>query len=463
VSFYQQLGKIIALNLLAKPLWLLAENWVQDKVGHASYGKFAALFNLSLLLAALVEGGLAQHLTRSFNPQATDGLAQKMLGLRLLLNALALFAALILGYGLGYAIEDLVLLLLLGLFHFLQSIISFLRALLQALQRFGKDAYASIGDKVLLLLGLPILVFAGLTVYSFALGLTLSAGCVLALLGWELRAYWFPPLLPSLKTIRSVLSQSLGLALMALLFSALERLNFILIERISGSVESSLYAGAYRWYSAVSMYLWTVLPPFYARFAKAPQDQALFNSAQIIVSLPIIGVCAFLFWYTPYVFFLFGESSPPQIERMALALRCLTLGLLANGLFNVYSTHLSACNREKYVNFLLLPAICLNALLTLGAARAYGALAGALGLTISLLFLSGGYVYFFAQKSGLKPPWGILLRLLTAAFFLFIGLGLGVYYDLHWGCNLLLNVLFWAALVASLGLLSHLRQLIAKR
>jgi O-antigen/teichoic acid export membrane protein len=463
VSFYRQLGKIIALNLLAKPLWLLAENWVQDKVGHASYGKFAALFNFSLLLAALVEGGLAQHLARSFRPQATDSLAQKILGLRLLLNAFALLAAPALGYLLGYSEKELVLLLLLGVFHFLQSIISFLRALLQALQRFGKDAYASIGDKVLLLLGLPILVFAGLTVYSFALGLTLSAGCVLVLLGWELRAYWFPPILPNLKTAREVLSKSWGLALMALLFSALERLNFILLERTSGSVENSLYAGAYRWYSAVSMYLWTVLPPFYARFAKAPQDQALFNSAQIIVSLPIMGVCAFLFWYTPYVFFLFQESNAQEIEGMTLTLKGLTLGLLANGVFNVYSTHLSACNREKYVNFLLLPAVCLNALFTLGAAQAYGAFAGALGLTVSLLFLSGGYVYFFTQKSGLKPPWGIILRLLTAFFSLFIGLGLGVHYGMHWALNLVINALFFCALAASLGLLSPLRQLIAKR
>jgi O-antigen/teichoic acid export membrane protein len=463
VSFYRQLGKIIALNLLAKPLWLLAENWVQDRVGHASYGKFAALFNLSLLLAALVEGGLAQHLTRSFSPHATDSAAPKMLGLRILLSALGLLTTIALGYLLGYSAEELVLLSLLGLFHFLQSIIAFLRGLLQALHRFGKDAYASIGDKVLLLLGLPVLVFTGLTVYSFALGLTLSAGCIVVLLARTLRAYWFPPILPSLKAARSVLRKSLGLALMALLFSALERLNFILIERISGSVESSLYAGAYRWYSAVSMYLWTVLPPFYARFAKAPQDQALFNSAQIIVSLPIIGVCAFLFWYTPYVFFLFQESSLQEIERMALTLKGLTLGLLANGVFNVYSTHLSACNREKYVNFLLFPAICLNALLTLGAAQVYGAFAGALGLTVSMLFLSGGYLYFFTQKSGIKPPWGILLRLLTAALCLFTGLGLGVYYDMHWGLNLSLNALLFGALVASLGLLSPLRQLIAKR
>ena len=46
----------------------------------------------------------------------------------------------------------------------------------------------------------------------------------------------------------------------------------VMLERMAGDVPTGLYAAAYRWLDAFSMYLWIVLPMFFARFAFFPGD-----------------------------------------------------------------------------------------------------------------------------------------------------------------------------------------------
>ncbi|MCS6905111.1 MAG: polysaccharide biosynthesis C-terminal domain-containing protein [Bacteroidia bacterium] len=450
--FYRQLLKIVLLNLLAKPLWLAVENWLQDKIGHASYGKFAALFSLSFLFTVLLEGGLAQTLARCPVQESTSSLTKDIFSLRILLGSCAMCLCLCAGYLLGYAPAEMELLFLLCIFHFGQSLVSILRALLQALHQFGKDAYASVGDKILFILGLPILLFCGINIYSFAIALLISTLLVLFWLGAITYAFWLPLHFSGFHSIKNILGKSIGLAIMALLFSCQERLSFVILERTSGSVESSLYAGAYRWYSAASMYLWTILPPFYARFAKEPQNQELFNIAQIIVSLPMILICTILFWYPDEVFFLFSHSNPAEIKVMTQALQILSIGLLSNSIFNVYSTYLSACNREKYINFLLLPAISINTLLTFIFAPMWGAIAGAIGLSTSLIFLSVGYAYYFAKKSNLQFPRTLIFQILLISSIAFGAAGISKNLEANCFFTLVLCTAILAGLVLGLGI-----------
>jgi O-antigen/teichoic acid export membrane protein len=218
---------------------------------------------------------------------------------------------------------------------------------------------------------------------------------------------------------RRLLRGAWPFALVMVLFSVNERLPQFLIERLAGPQESGYFYAAFRWVATLQMYLWTVLPIFYAKFAaqrQAPlaQRQRLFNLAQVVAAWPIVLVCGFLWFDGDRLFFLLDDSTPQQIIYLHQVLRALCLMLLLNGLFNVYSTWLTSTGHEQWVNRFLLAAIGLGlvgyAVLipTHGALGAAWALAGVFGV------LGAGYVWAFARAAGGHVPGGLLLRLVLA-------------------------------------------------
>ncbi|MEL7064260.1 MAG: oligosaccharide flippase family protein, partial [Bacteroidota bacterium] len=55
---------VVLLNLLVKPLWLLVEMEVQDQVGHAEWGLYAALLSFGFLFITLSDLGINQYATK---------------------------------------------------------------------------------------------------------------------------------------------------------------------------------------------------------------------------------------------------------------------------------------------------------------------------------------------------------------------------------------------------------------
>ncbi|MBC7448169.1 MAG: teichoic acid transporter, partial [Hymenobacteraceae bacterium] len=48
----------MGLNLAIKPGWILVENLVQNRLGHAAFGTFTALYALALVAASVSDLGL---------------------------------------------------------------------------------------------------------------------------------------------------------------------------------------------------------------------------------------------------------------------------------------------------------------------------------------------------------------------------------------------------------------------
>lgn len=300
----------------------------------------------------------------------------------------------------------------------------YFRALLQAQQRFSLDGWASVADKSLLMLALlPLLWQGGLTMPIFLWLSLLTGGSAAGIFGLLTlkNTNIFSQTFPAKKDIVDLFKQSLPFAAIGLLFATNERINQIILERLAGATENGLYAGAYRWFAALSMYLWTVLPVFYAKFAAGTRmpvaaQQKLFHQGKIIVSLPIIWVCGFIVAHAEKMFILFTDSKPLEITAMATTLRILVVAMFVNGTFNIYSTYLTATGFEQAVNRLLIVAILLNSLTTVLLAPTYGALGAAGALSLSFCWLAGGYVYYFYKLSPLKVPLALSLKLLCVAF-----------------------------------------------
>lgn len=404
-------------------MWIAVENLAQNAVGHAAYGRYAAYLALTFMFTPLLDLGIGQYCTKTIA-------ARPEIGKELLSRASPLRLALIPLYALAVGVvcvqapsETRSVLLWTAAINLCAAFLVYFRALLQAYQRFTVDGWASSLDKLLLVACLtPFLWNGNLTLTAF-LSLSLLTGALTAAVfgAFSLGALRRQDLFLHKKDVLELLRKSLPFAFVAVLYGANERINQVLLTEIAGESANGLYSGAYRWFSAASMYLWTVLPVFYAKFsagiADAPETQArLFARGQTIVAAPVLFVCGVLFVFAEKAFMLFTQSALNEIATMATCLRILTVALALNAVFNVYSTYLTATGYERKINWLLVGALSLNALTTVVLAQTTASpTAAAWGLLASFSFLAGGYVYYYQKYAVSAVPARLLGKLLLFA------------------------------------------------
>ncbi|HEX8350009.1 MAG TPA: polysaccharide biosynthesis C-terminal domain-containing protein, partial [Hymenobacter sp.] len=244
---------------------------------------------------------------------------------------------------------------------------------------------------------------------------------------------------------RTLLRDSMPFALIALLYGLNERVDMGMLERIVSPQEASYYAGAYRWVDAVMMYLWTVLPLFFAKFALATQrraeQQELLWFGQRVVTVPLLFVCAFVLFRGEVLFWQFTHSSAAELARMTLCLKILFVNVLVHAFFAIYSTLLTSTNLERPVSWLVAGSIVLNIGLNLLLLPRYGAVAASINTLLCAVFVSAGYLWLVRGRAGVLIPWAMLGQLVLA-----FGLLCAAFY----GLRLLVNQWFIEAALAGI-------------
>ena len=159
-QFLSHLSLLMLLNLLIKPVYLLVvDARIQDVLGPEEFGRYFPLLSLSILLNIVLDAGLSNHMTRLISSrhagwQAAYSAGWKAKGVLIPLYFIVLMAT---GWALGYRGESLEWLAWVGLNQVLLSGVLFIRAGLQGLGAHRTDAWVSILDRSLLLVGLGIL------------------------------------------------------------------------------------------------------------------------------------------------------------------------------------------------------------------------------------------------------------------------------------------------------------------
>src|SRR5690606_1576861 len=197
------------------------------------------------------------------------------------------------GWFLGYDTNTLYLLAIIAFTFGITQFILFFRATLQGNQNFNVDAVGSVADKFLLVFFVLALLPIGLSLENFVYARTLATGLAfLALYFLITRLYGKLRIKLNRRHLKELLRESLPFALITLVYGINERVDIVMLERLSSAKEAGLYAGPYRWVDAVMMYLWTILPIFFAKFALTVKDKTeqekLLNFGQVVVSIPII-------------------------------------------------------------------------------------------------------------------------------------------------------------------------------
>ncbi|WP_460620208.1 oligosaccharide flippase family protein [Hymenobacter ruber] len=468
--FFGNISFVVLLNLLVKPGWVVVENLVQDRLGHATFGLVTALSALTMVVAAISDLGLTPYAVQrvAAEPSFMAETFPTLLPLRGALNFVALAAMLVVGWVLGYRGPELALLAAVGAALLLAQYGQFLRGTLQAHQKFNTDAVLSVVEKFLLLGAVLALLPVGLTLPRYV-GARLGAAAFTTVILYGLMTRFFGRVKYRWKgpVARTALRASLPFALMTLLYGVNERIDMVMLERLASPTEAGYYAGAYRWVDAVMMYAWTVLPLFFAKFASVPKDagaqRELLRFGQRIVTLPLLFVVAFILFRGEVVFWQFKHSSPAEVARMTLCLKILFINVLVHGFFAIYSTLLTSTTHERAVSWLVALSIVLNIGLNLVFLPKFGAVAASVDTLVCAAAVSVGYLVLVTRRTSVGVPGRLLARLLLC-FGLLCGAWAGLQYGIYlkWWLEAGIMAVVFGLLVLGTGLVrrSEINQLI---
>ena len=193
----------------------------------------------------------------------------------------------------------------------------------------------------------------------------------------------------------------------------------VMIERMYSKHEAGLYAGAYRWYDALMMFVWLIMPIFFSKFSKLKGEgkgaSNLFNNGFLIVSIPMLMITPFLFFDGELLFFLFSNSSALELFQMNNLFRVLMIPFIFNAFFVLMGTYLNASGHVKKVNWVITFAILINIILNFIFIPNYGAFAAGVTTAVSTGILGLGYfvlVMFSKLRVDLKGLIGVFVGFL---------------------------------------------------
>lgn len=446
---------MVLLNLLIKPLWLFIEVEVQNKVGIEHFGLYFALFNLSLILNMILDGGIANFNNKKIaeNPSLANAYLNRLIPLRIVLGLLYLLVLSIAGFVLHYSSSAMLLLTTLGFNQFLLASLMFMRSNLQGLHFFKSDSIISITDR---------LVMAALVLYMFyasdkkfnieTFAFIQSAGYLLAVILAALFLIFHSSvkIKPtfSLRFSIAYLKKCFPYALIGIFMLLYSFTDSVILERLRGDEEAGIYAQSSRLLLALInfSYLFSVpLLPMFARMLSKKENVnellQLSGSILILSSIFIALSCAFhadniinalyakkegLSLSKKLILSFKGELiNIENTTEIALSSKVFVLTILSfipMSAMYIYGTFLTAAGEMKILNITSALGVLLNFSGNMLLIPYYGVEAAALMSVVTQFFVCAFQIAYAKIKFKLKTPTLLILRyLLCIAIFITAG------------------------------------------
>jgi len=396
-KFITNLAFLLLLNLMVKPVWIFVfDRNVQEVLGNAEYGLYAALLNFTFLFSILPDLGINLNNTRKV---ATDSNRLKthlpgLISLKLLLSVAYFLVIVVIGACIGYTGIHMELLFWLGINQILISFIQFFRSSLSGLHLFKQDSMLSVLDRSLMMIMCGVLLWGGVSGGEFEIrwfvwlqtvgyGITALVALFLVLrqsgkikLEWKWSFY------------RKMIRESLPFAVLVVLMSMYSRSDMVMLERMleDGDRQAGIYAQSYRLLDAINMFamLFSVLliPIFSRMIAKkeAVGDLVKLAYKMLMGVAVIVGVACFYF-NEEIIELLYSED----LTRSAQVFAVLMFSFMAMVTTYVFGSLLTANGDLKLLNWMAFGTLILNVGLNFWLIPEYGVL----GATWTTLITQG--------------------------------------------------------------------------
>ncbi len=396
-SFFINFGILLLTNLFAKPLWILADLWVQRET-EQEYGVYFVLFNISMLFSVLLDVGINNFNNRKIAavPSKFKNYYPNLLSLRLVLSVLYSAILLAVAYILEYTGKNLIYIAVLGINQILLSFILFMRSNFTALQMFKIDSLISVTDRLVMLIFIAFIFFTNFYTISIPLFIgiqfigylvtLITAGSILSWKKNIFRLEW------NSKFNKIILRKSIPYALIVVLMMAYSYSDSIMLDQLlpNGEWHNMIYAQSFRILMAVNNYAFlisVILLPIFAKLLHQKKEvQTLLQSVGSFVLFGLsVTAIVFYFYAEDIVGFLYTKKvngvviNLTDLKLSTKVFGFLLLSIVPMGVNYIYGALLTAKGEMKILNWIAFFGVMVNVILNLN----FIPIDGVLGATLS--------------------------------------------------------------------------------
>ena len=378
-KFLTNLGLLLTLNLLIKPIWIFAiDRNVQNITGVNDYGFYFVIFNFSFLFNILLDLGITNFNNRNIaqNHQLLNKHFSSIIVLKIMLALVYILITFSVAIILHYNTNQMQLLAWLGLNQILISFILYLRSNISGLLLFKTDSFLSVIDRFLMIVFCGILLWGHITtipfriewfVYSQTAAYSITALIALMIVIKKAR---FRKLNFHWPFFLMIMKQSLPFALLVLLMTFYNRLDPVMLEGLLpdkvGNQQAGIYASGFRLLDAANMiaYLFSVLLiPIFSKMIKNKDsvEQMVKLSFTLIITFAIIIAVSCIVYSYELMDLLYNL----HIKESANVFRLLMGGFVAVSTTYIFGTLLTANGNLWQLNIVSLIGLVVNFLINL--------------------------------------------------------------------------------------------------
>ena len=382
-KFLTNLGLMLLLNLLIKPIWIFAiDRNVQNVVGALDYGFYFEVLNFSFLFNILLDLGITNFNNRNIaqSHQLLNKHFSAIVVLKFLLAMVYIFIAFTVAMLMKYKADQMKLLVWLAFNQILTSFILYLRSNVSGLLLFKTDSILSVLDRALMIIFCSILLWGHLTAAKFRIEWFVYAQTV---------AYGVTALVATLIVVKKasfrklnvnwpfflmIIKRSLPFASLVLLMTLYNRLDPVMLGKLlpdkavgtqgdisTAHVQVGIYANGFRLLDAANMigYLFAVLLiPVFSRMIKRKEsvEKMVKLSFTLLITIAVIVSFSCIFYSNELMKLLYKEHFNQSSEVFKL----LMGGFIAVSTTYVFGTLLTANGNLKLLNIISLIGLLIN-------------------------------------------------------------------------------------------------------
>lgn len=374
-KFLTNLGLLLSLNLLVKPIWIFAiDRNVQIMTGVSEYGFYFDILNFSFLFNILLDLGITNFNNR--NIAQNNHLLNKHFSSIIVMKFLLAIGYSLIAFLVGLLImkyngRQMQMLAWLGFNQILVSFILYLRSNVSGLLLFKTDSFISVLDRFLMILFCSILLWGNVTRSAFKIEWFVYA---------QTAAYLTTVVTAALIVMKKarfkrlnfhwpfflvIMKQSLPFALLVLLMTFYNRLDPVMLGKLLpdtlGDRQVGIYASGFRLLDAANMIAFLfagMLIPVFSKMIKAkePVAKMVKLSFTILITIAVIVAFGSIFYSREIMELLYHE----HIEESAAVFQLLMGGFIAVSTTYIFGTLLTAGGYLKELNIISAIGLTIN-------------------------------------------------------------------------------------------------------
>ncbi len=396
-NFMKNVSFMLALNLMIKPLWVLSEIWVQNRVGDTQYGLYSATLSLCIILGISLDLGINQMITREVarDNTAAKSLFAEAMGVKILL--IPVFIILVFGTALllEYNVEQIHMLAILALAQIFTSLLLFIRAGFQGLHYFKQDSILSITDRLVLIIGLVfLLVLTTFNIFYLAYSQLIAYSITFLIAGlWLQKKSGYVNIHIKQESIKNILKKIAPYAVLWFFMAIYTRIDSVMLEWLLrdtrgkdfGKYMAGVYASAYRlmdFSNTIPIMFATIMFPVFSSLLDKKRALELFvkNVLAVMLFITFVIVSITTFYAKDILMLLYKNKNAASVELASPVFVVLMWAYICFVLIYVFGTLLTSAEQLKKLSQITVIGAILSIIVNALLIPRYHALGAAIAL-----------------------------------------------------------------------------------